>query len=316
MRALHLEWISLTLLVLFVSPAITIGETFDDDFSQGLRPLYWRIVINQPLFSVDDTQGDVRIGKPAGGDYTLQQAVIRFRGQVPGDFDVSVDYRDAYIDQVDGLPGNQVQLNTYFGGQAFAIVRSDEPGGGGHNHHVWIAPPGTWVGAQPDDSTAGTMRIRRVGTLVEAYIHDTLFYSGYFNAEDLNGLSFCLQNNCTVDSTSVTFDDFHLTADAITAATSPLYGDRIALASPWPNPASSATSLTFKLPAAAPVTLAVFDVRGCLVQTLVHQHQTAGPHVVRWNGCDDHGRQAPAGIYLVRLVVGDFVTSKRLLLMR
>ncbi|NIO28665.1 MAG: hypothetical protein GTO29_08940 [Candidatus Latescibacteria bacterium] len=68
---------------------------FIDFFTTGLDTMYWEITSNQPLYTVDDSGGDIRISKPAGGNYEFQAAHIRFRPEVHGDFDVSVDFRDA-----------------------------------------------------------------------------------------------------------------------------------------------------------------------------------------------------------------------------
>lgn len=292
------------------------ASSYQDDFSDGMDELYWLQESNQPLYSMDDTQGDIRFSKPVGGDYSLQYVSLRFRGTVQGDFDVSVVFRDAYIDQVDGLPGNQVQLNTLFGGQLFCIVRSDEPLNGGHNHHVWIDPPGIWVGAAPDESTTGSMRIRRIGDQVEGYIHGNLIYSDNFNYDDVTSLIFVLQNNCTVDSTAVTFDDFELLADAVTAVGPPLSQDLVSFAPPWPNPSVGEAWLGFGLAKPMPVVLTVFDLQGRRVCALFRESRSEGYRAVHWNGFDDQGREVPTGIYILRLEAGNFVKTRSLTFLR
>jgi subtilisin family serine protease len=68
-----------------------------------------------------------------------------------------------------------------------------------------------------------------------------------------------------------------------------------------PSPFHQATSLRFVVPAAANVSLVVYDVSGRVVRTLVHGWQSAGPQAVTWTGLDRAGREVPTGIYFAAL---------------
>jgi hypothetical protein len=68
-----------------------------------------------------------------------------------------------------------------------------------------------------------------------------------------------------------------------------------------PNPAQSNATFAFDLPNAAPVRLALYDVRGRCVRILLKEETSAGSHVVRWDGRDRAGRRIGAGVYQVRL---------------
>ncbi len=72
-----------------------------------------------------------------------------------------------------------------------------------------------------------------------------------------------------------------------------------------PNPFNPRTTLMLNLPEACTVDLAVHDVRGRLVRSLVSGQMVEGRHPVVWDGMDDRGAQAPSGVYLVRLVTAD-----------
>lgn len=86
---------------------------------------------------------------------------------------------------------------------------------------------------------------------------------------------------------------------------------------PYPQPASGNVTLSFALPTSAPVTLAIFDVRGRRVRTLIRGESPGpGPHVVVWDGLDDHGRVAPSGYYVAHLDLGTISRSHRVLLVR
>ena len=55
------------------------------------------------------------------------------------------------------------------------------------------------------------------------------------------------------------------------------------------------------------------DVRGRRIATLAAGSLAAGDHVVQWNGRDDRGREASAGVYFVRLQADREVATKKVL---
>jgi hypothetical protein len=76
---------------------------------------------------------------------------------------------------------------------------------------------------------------------------------------------------------------------------------RLALAAPRPNPSHTSVLLDFTLPMSAHATLAIHDVAGRLVRTLVEGELPAGEHSVVWDGTDVSGRAASPGLYFARL---------------
>lgn len=72
-----------------------------------------------------------------------------------------------------------------------------------------------------------------------------------------------------------------------------------------PNPFNPRTVITFTLTRPQTVALTVQDLAGRSVRTLLRGARDAGRHAVAWDGRDDRGRQAPSGVYLVRLVPND-----------
>ncbi len=85
----------------------------------------------------------------------------------------------------------------------------------------------------------------------------------------------------------------------------------------FPNPFNPRTTLTFTLSADAPVRLDIYAVDGGRVVTLLDEGRPAGTQAVTWDGRDEQGREAPAGVYLGRFVVGgEVVAAQRLALVR
>ena len=68
-----------------------------------------------------------------------------------------------------------------------------------------------------------------------------------------------------------------------------------------PNPFFRATRISFDLPHATSVKVAVFDVAGRLVRVLEHGALAPGSYVVPWDGRDTAGRNVGSGRYFVRV---------------
>jgi len=75
-------------------------------------------------------------------------------------------------------------------------------------------------------------------------------------------------------------------------------------------------TLSFELPESRQVNLAVYDLNGRRVKTLLAQAVEQGPCEVIWRGDDDHGRRVGAGLYFWRLDAGEMGGRGRLLLLR
>jgi flagellar hook assembly protein FlgD len=60
----------------------------------------------------------------------------------------------------------------------------------------------------------------------------------------------------------------------------------------------------------------VYDVQGRLIATLAQRFQPAGSHAVGWNGQQENGTPAPAGIYFIRLETNQGIQTRKAILMR
>lgn len=83
-----------------------------------------------------------------------------------------------------------------------------------------------------------------------------------------------------------------------------------------PNPFNPETLIQFELGVRKWVMLAVFNMAGQKVTTLVESEMEAGAHAAIWDGSDDDGNTLASGVYLYRLEIGSFVQTKKLVLIR
>ncbi len=81
---------------------------------------------------------------------------------------------------------------------------------------------------------------------------------------------------------------------------SPAAPARLALRPPRPNPSAGDVALALELPSAGDVTVEVLDLLGRRVRTLHRGPAAAGTLALRWDGADEHGAPAPAGLYFAR----------------
>ena len=88
------------------------------------------------------------------------------------------------------------------------------------------------------------------------------------------------------------------------------------LAQNYPNPFNAVTCISYQLAQPAFVTLKVYNLSGQLVRTLVKEKKPAGWHSVRWDGRDSSGRAVASGIFFYHLTASEFVTTRRMLLLR
>jgi len=92
--------------------------------------------------------------------------------------------------------------------------------------------------------------------------------------------------------------------------------EAVALAQNYPNPFNAVTQIRFAVPAPGPVDLAVFDLKGQRVATLVSGTLAPGTYAATWDGRDSAGRAAATAVYVYRLETGATRESRRLLLLR
>jgi len=86
---------------------------------------------------------------------------------------------------------------------------------------------------------------------------------------------------------------------------------RFALYSNYPNPFNAATAIAFDLPEPAKVKIDIYNILGQRVMRLVDKPYPAGHHQAIW-----HANQAASGIYFTRIVAGDKVAVKKMLLLK
>jgi hypothetical protein len=137
----------------------------------------------------------------------------------------------------------------------------------------------------------------------DAYIHDDSDYDHFLDLEENNVRGWC-------DPYSIPLDDM---VEKDNAGSLPsdftLHPNR-------PNPFNPTTSIAYDVPVASQVRIEVFNVLGQRITTLVDEHKAPGRYETLWNGTDESGSRVSSGIYLYSMQAGNFIQSKKMLLMK
>lgn len=93
---------------------------------------------------------------------------------------------------------------------------------------------------------------------------------------------------------------------------------RFALWQNVPNPFNPSTQISFDVPQdGARVMLTVYNIMGQPVRQLMRSSSVpAGRYTLAWDGLDDEGRKVSSGVYMYTLQAGDFVQSRKMLMMK
>jgi len=79
----------------------------------------------------------------------------------------------------------------------------------------------------------------------------------------------------------------------------------------FPNPLNPSTTIKYSIPKSSQVSLKIFNMLGEELETLVNEEKTVGTYEVNWNAAN-----LPSGVYFYRLQAGDFVQTRKMILLK
>jgi len=89
-----------------------------------------------------------------------------------------------------------------------------------------------------------------------------------------------------------------------------------ALEQNYPNPFNPETHIRYEVPVASKVTLAIYNLMGEKIRTLVDEEKPVGQHSVLWDSKDDYGRNVGSGVYFYRMTADNFSKTMKLTLIK
>jgi 5-hydroxyisourate hydrolase-like protein (transthyretin family) len=79
----------------------------------------------------------------------------------------------------------------------------------------------------------------------------------------------------------------------------------------FPNPFNPSTTIRYQIPQDGIVTLKIYDILGNEVTTLLNEEKAKGRYEVNFNAS-----QLASGVYIYKIQAGDFVSSKKMILLK
>ena len=89
-----------------------------------------------------------------------------------------------------------------------------------------------------------------------------------------------------------------------------------ALKQNYPNPFNPNTKIEFSLAKSSDVKLVIYNLLGQEINSFTIKNMTKGLHHFNWNGTDNKGFDVASGIYIYRITAGEFVSTKKMALLR
>ncbi len=87
--------------------------------------------------------------------------------------------------------------------------------------------------------------------------------------------------------------------------------ERFALNQNYPNPFNPTTTIEYQIPRRSHVLLEIYDILGNKIRTLVNEEESSGYYKINFNASN-----LPSGVYLYRIVAGNFNQTKKLILLK
>ena len=84
----------------------------------------------------------------------------------------------------------------------------------------------------------------------------------------------------------------------------------------YPNPFNPSTTIRYAIPQQSFVVIKVYDIIGREVKTLVNTEKSPGIYNVQWNGDNNFGSKVATGIYIYRVIAGNFTQVKKMILLK
>jgi len=84
----------------------------------------------------------------------------------------------------------------------------------------------------------------------------------------------------------------------------------------YPNPFNPSTTIDYALRTRSRVSIAIYNIRGQLVQTLIDSDMPAGVHTVQWDGTDNSGHHVASGLYFYRIEAGSYINARKMILLK
>ncbi|MCK5457992.1 MAG: T9SS type A sorting domain-containing protein, partial [Melioribacteraceae bacterium] len=99
----------------------------------------------------------------------------------------------------------------------------------------------------------------------------------------------------------------------INIAKDEIYPNGFKLYPAYPNPFNPSVKISYSISNEMDIQIYVYNLRGELITTLVNSNKPKGRFSVEWQGLDNNNHTISSGIYIVRLIAGEYVQSQKII---
>jgi len=118
-----------------------------------------------------------------------------------------------------------------------------------------------------------------------------------------------------INGDTLTFE-VPIVVQVISAEPEPFTPEEFSLRQNYPNPFNPVTTLRYDIPENSHVTVTIYDMLGREVKTLINHTQDAGYRSIIWNATNDYDKPVSAGIYLYQIQAGEYISTKKMVLLK
>ena len=282
--------------------------------------LYWYVIGNQTLiqsFEVTYSKSDVFAGgSPTTEVVTVTNPYLALSNLTPG---------ATYYWRVRSLYTN-ASYSNYSNTETFVVdpgSNAIQPLIGGPNNVVvnTTAPTISWILRTEHSAEINSeIVIADNPDMVNAITIDNINDSRYDISDLQKGKSYFWKvRTKTKDNIYSEFSGqgvFKI-GDNVTSVKNPsLVPDKFEVTQNYPNPFNPSTVIEYSIPNAEFVTVRIYNMLGQEIATLLNEEVTAGTYKLQWNGHDNYGNKVSTGSYIYRVVAGNNVATKKMILLK
>ena len=216
-------------------------------------------------------------------------------------------------------------LNDYLGGLR-QINTGDADGDGNPNlylagHYNEAVYDWEFVGTNPLSDSSFTEHIIFMDDTTDDFtsgndqgkVRVAKLFAGDIDNDNYGDLVFT-SSSFASDKPHIYFIEHDGSSDMASDGQNTMKPEAFSLRQNYPNPFNPETQFSYQLPSSGMVHLAIYDLLGREIYTVIDGYQRAGNHNVLWTGVDNHGISMHSGVYFYVLISGSKTITKKLVL--
>ena len=161
-------------------------------------------------------------------------------------------------------------------------------------------------------------------TMPNAFINDTVFWNFKYTAPDSSVVDTIYSVANSVNGDGIPFNDqwnfganFPVSVvDIPVTVEDETLPSQFQLSQNYPNPFNPNTKIKYSIPQSSNVVIKVFDILGYEIESLINEQKPPGEYEVEFNSTGLNHQSLPSGIYFYRIQAGNYVETKKMVLLR